>query len=142
MSRSLRESCGGFLTLCGEENGAGAGAKDGAAFAGEIADGVVETFFLEELELRGAFAAGEDEAVAALEIGDGADFDGFRAEFVEHGGVGVEVALDGEDADFHRTILRFGAWRHFKIEILRACLGRVGEKRDLDEKLVLIPALA
>ena len=50
--------------------------KISAAFVGKFADGVVETFFLEELELRGAFAAGEDEAVAAVEIGDGADFDG------------------------------------------------------------------
>ncbi len=103
----------GIFDVVGEEDGSGTGAKDSAAFAGVIADGVVETFFLEELELRGAFAAGENEAVAAVEIGDGADFDGLCAEFVKHGGVGVEVALDGQDANFHWTILRFGAWRHF-----------------------------
>jgi hypothetical protein len=53
------------------------------------------------LELGGAFAAGEDEGIAGFEIGDGADFDGVGAEVVEHGGVGVEVTLDGEDSDFH-----------------------------------------
>ena len=70
----------GILDVSGEENGAGAGAENGAAFGGELADGVEEAFFLEELELRGAFAAGEDEGVGFAEIGDGADLEGLRAE--------------------------------------------------------------
>jgi hypothetical protein len=56
------------------------------------------------LELRGAFAAGKDQAITAMEIGDSADFDGFRAEFLEHFGVGLEVTLDGKNADFHGRV--------------------------------------
>jgi hypothetical protein len=92
--------------FCREKDGAGAGAEDGTALVGEFADGVVEAFFLEELELRGAFATREDEAVATPEVGDGANFDGFGAEFVKPGGVGGEVSLDGEDADFHEVNAR------------------------------------
>jgi hypothetical protein len=39
-----------------------------------------------------------------MEIGDSADFDGFRAEFLEHFGVGLEVTLDGKNADFHGRV--------------------------------------
>lgn len=88
----------------GQKNRAGAGAENSVAVRGEFADGVVETLFLEELELRGAFAAGENKAVAAVEIRDGADFDGGGTERVEHGGVGLEITLDGEDADFHGCV--------------------------------------
>ena len=103
--RSLR----GIFDFCSEENGSGAGAEDGAAGAGEIANRVEEAFFLEELQLRGAFAAGEDEAIALSELRGRAHFDGFGAELMKHGGVGGEVALDGEDADFqanHPSALR------------------------------------
>jgi len=82
----------GIFDFVGEEDGAGTGAEDGAIVLGELADRVVETFFFEELELGGGFAAWKDEAVAASEVGDGADFDGVGAELVEDFGVGVEVA--------------------------------------------------
>ena len=87
-----------------EQDRAGAGAEDGSLIRDEFADGFVEAFFLEELELRGAFAAGEDEAVAAREIGGRADFDGVGAEIGEHPGVGGEVTLDGEDSDFQAKL--------------------------------------
>ncbi len=87
----------------GEEDCAGAGAENWAIVRGEFADGFVEAFFLEELELRGAFAAGEDETVAAFEIGGRADFDGFGAEIGEHSGVGGEVTLYSEDSDFQAS---------------------------------------
>lgn len=93
----------------GKENGSRAGAKNGAALGRESADCVVEALFLEELELRGAFAAGEDEAIAAIEIGDGTDFHGVGAELVKHGGVGLEVTLDGENADFHDGVTKESA---------------------------------
>jgi len=86
----------------GEENGSGTGAENGTAFGGELANGVEEAFFLEELKLRGALAAGEDEGVGMAEIGEGADLEGLHAQCLEGGGVCGEVALDGEDADFHR----------------------------------------
>jgi hypothetical protein len=88
-----------------EEDGASASAEDRFAAGGELADGVLKAFFFEELELRGAFAAGKDQAGALFELRDGADFDGVGAEFAEAGGVGFEVSLDGEDADFHDGLL-------------------------------------
>lgn len=91
----------GVFHVRGQEDGAGAGTEDGVAVCRKSTDGVVKPLFLEELELRGAFAAREDQAVAAREVSDSADFDGVYAELVEHGGVRLEVTLDSEDADFH-----------------------------------------
>ncbi len=99
----------GIFHVRGEKNGAGTGAEDGVAVRGEVAYGVVETFFLEELELRGAFTAGENEAVAGVEVGDSTDFHRVLAELVEHGGVGLEVTLDGENADFHDDVTKQSA---------------------------------
>jgi len=90
-----------IVDMSGEEDCTGAGAKDGVAGVGEFADGVVEALFAEKLQLRGGFAAGKDEAVAGFEIVDGADLDGVRVEGLQSGGVGGEVTLDSEDADFH-----------------------------------------
>ena len=89
----------GVLHMIGEEYGTGTGTKDGMMF-GEFANRVVETFLLEELELCGGFAAGQNESVTRTEVGNGADFGGFGAEFAEARGVGGEVTLDGEDPDF------------------------------------------
>ena len=87
-----------------QENRPGAGAENGAAVAGEFADGVVEPFFLEELELRSGFPTRKNEAVTPFQVSDGADFGGFRAEMVEHFGVSLEITLDGEYADFHEHL--------------------------------------
>jgi hypothetical protein len=93
-----------IVDMSSEEDCAGTGAEDGVTGVGEFADGVVQAFFAEKLQLRGGFAAGKDEAVAGFEIVDGAHLDGVRAEGLQSGGVGGEVTLDSEDADFH------GAW--------------------------------
>lgn len=95
----LERSLFGILDARGEKNRAGTGAEDGVLL-GEFSDGVVKALFLEELQLRGGFAARENEAIAGREVGDGADFDGVGAEFAKTSGVGFEVALDGEDSDF------------------------------------------
>jgi len=95
----LERILGGIFDVIREKNGACASAEDGVVFR-EFADRVVEALFLEELELGGGFAAREDERVAGVEVGDGADFDGLGAEFTKPDGVCGEVALDGEDADF------------------------------------------
>ncbi len=47
--------------------------------------------------MRCAFTTRKDEAVALLEVGDGADFDSLHAEFAEARGVRFEVTLDGKD---------------------------------------------
>ncbi len=87
----------------GEQDCAGAGAENWTVRRDELSDGFVEAFFLEELELCGAFAAGKDQAVAAFEIGGRADLDGVGAEIGEHFCVGGEVALDSEDSDFQAS---------------------------------------
>ena len=93
----------GIFHVGGEEDRAGARAKDRAIVGGEFVDGFVEAFFLKELELRGAFAAGEDEAVAAREIGGRADFDGVGAEIGEHPSMRRKITLYCEDSDFQAS---------------------------------------
>jgi len=79
----------------GEQDRPGASAENGAAGICEIANRVVEAFFLEKLKLCSAFAARKDEAVALFEVGDSADFERLRAEFAKARGVGFEVTLNG-----------------------------------------------
>jgi hypothetical protein len=93
-----------------EKDCAGTGAEDGVTGVGEFADGLAQALFAEKLQLRGGFAAGKDEAVAGFEIVDSADLDGVCAEGLQSDGVGGEVTLDSEDADFH------GAWNLKKNE--------------------------
>ena len=88
--------------------------------SGNFANGVVQTFFLEELQLRGAFAARQDEAVTTFEVSDGAHFNGTHAEFVKHLGVRLKVSLDGEDTDFHGVLARKHWSNRLQVEILRA----------------------
>jgi len=64
---------------------------------------VEEALFLHDFQMRGAFAAGQDDSGKAGEASGGADVGVGDAETVEHRGVGFEVTLDGEDADFHLT---------------------------------------
>jgi hypothetical protein len=71
----------------------------------EFLYGFGETFFLKELQLGGGFAAWKNQRVTVLQIGHSADFFAFDAEGVQHGGVGGEVALDGEDSDFARCVV-------------------------------------
>jgi hypothetical protein len=75
-------------------------AENGLVVRGKFLYGCEETFFLEKLELSGAFAAGKNERIALFEVSYGADFQRFSAERLQHRGVGSEVALDGEDSDF------------------------------------------
>lgn len=51
--------------------------------------------------MRGALAARKDQSVAGFEVLDGANFNGICAQGLESAGVGFEVTLDSEDADFH-----------------------------------------
>ena len=95
----------GIFDFGGEQDCAGASAENGAAGVCEIADRVVKAFFLEKLELRCAFAARKDEAIALFEVGDGADFESVRAEFPEARGVGFEVTLNGENSDLQYCLV-------------------------------------
>ena len=54
---------------------------------------------------RRALPAGDHEAVEAVELAGRAHLDGARAEPLERGAVGLEVALDGEHPDAGRAAL-------------------------------------
>jgi len=100
-----------MLDFFGEENGACAGAKDGPLSGGELLDGVEEALFLKKLELGGGFATGENESVAAAEVGNRADFEGSGAERAQHLSMCGEVALHGQDSDFWRC----RRWDHLNL---------------------------
>ena len=61
-------------------------------------EGVEEAAALEEFEEGGGFAAGDDEAVEAIEFGRSADEFSVDAKGGECFGVGFECALEGKDA--------------------------------------------
>jgi len=88
----------------GEQDAAGAGAKGGFA-ADEILKSGKKAATLEEFEKGGGFAAGDDEPVDAGQLFGLADEDRFRSDIAQGGGVGVVVALDGEDADAGSGVL-------------------------------------
>jgi hypothetical protein len=92
---------GWIVDVSGEEDRARTSAEDGVTFVSKFADSIVQAFFAEELELRGGFASGKDQAVAGFEIVDGADLNGFGAEGLQSGSVCGEVTLNSEDADLH-----------------------------------------
>jgi len=89
----------GILDLRGEKNRARACAEDGVVFR-EFAYGVVQTLFLEKLQLRGGLTTRKDETIAAIQVSNGTDLYGLGAEFAKPGSVSFEVTLDGQDADF------------------------------------------
>ena len=88
---------GGIFDVCGEENGAGAGAEGGGG-SDEGLEDVEEAVAVKELEHGGGLAAGHDETVDAIEVGWKADEPGCCAESAEHFGVGFVCALKGENA--------------------------------------------
>ena len=83
-----------------EEDRAGAGSENRAAFGGEIEERSVEAFFAEKFQHGGALAAGEDHAVERFKIARAAHQRVLDAEASERGGVRGVIALDGEDSDF------------------------------------------
>ena len=81
-----------------EEDAASAGSEGGPG-GDERLQRAEEAVTLEEFEERRGFAAWDDEAVDVVELLRLADEDWGGSRFAKSGGVGVEVALDGEDAD-------------------------------------------
>lgn len=92
----------GIVDASGKQNRAGTSAKDSATSLSKNLDSVEESFFLEELQLRGTLTAGENDAAAANQISDFAHLDGVCAEGFQDGGVGFEITLNSENPDFHR----------------------------------------
>ncbi len=86
-------------TTFGEEDGARAGAPDGAAAGAEVAQGLLEAVAEDEPGDGRALAAGDDERVDLVELGDLADLADGMAHGFEHLAVLAEVALEGEHAN-------------------------------------------
>jgi hypothetical protein len=59
----------------------------------EARDRLGQAFFLQKLQLRGAFAARENQTVAASKIFGRSHFHGFHAKAFEHGRVRFKISL-------------------------------------------------
>jgi hypothetical protein len=98
----------------------GARAVNGAAVSMEVPDGRREVKGIHQLAHRSALAAGDDQAVEAVELSRLAHFDSTCPESLEHDAVLAEVALQGEHA--HRqprpgaTHVRVRLWRQDPVE--------------------------
>src|SRR4051794_24908531 len=84
-----------------EHDQAGAGAEDGGAAEDRLAQRTGEALALDPERHGRRLPAGDDDPVEPVEVGRGAHLAAFRAESGEHGAVRREVALEGEDADYH-----------------------------------------
>ena len=88
----------GMGDLVGEQDAAGAGAEGGLVLD-EGAERGEEAVTFQEFEEGCGFTAGNDEAIDCAELFGFADEDGLGSGFAEGLGVGIVVALDGENAD-------------------------------------------
>jgi hypothetical protein len=86
-----------------QQDASGTGAEGRLRFH-EGLQSVEEAVAGEEFQKCGRFAAGDDEAVDVDQLLGLADEDGFGASVAQGGGVGIEVALNGEDADAWRIL--------------------------------------
>jgi hypothetical protein len=98
----------GILNFLGKENRASAGAK--GWFQAHKIFQLFETCLAEQLEECAGFPAGDHEAVDGIELLGFLDQHDSGAEFFQALAVGVEVALEGEDAD-RRWSLVVGRWQ-------------------------------
>jgi len=106
----------GILYFGGEEDSSGARAKSGLG-ADEVLQ-FSESFFAKQFEERAGFAAGDDESVDGVELLGLFDEDDFGAEFFEAAAMGIEIALQGQDSDFHAGI-DFSGWSFGGVKVPR-----------------------
>ena len=95
----------GIQDLLRQQDAAGAGAEGGLP-VDELLQRAEKAIAGQELEEGSRFAAGNDEAVDVGQLFRLADEDGFSSGAAQGGSVGIEIALNGEDADFR--LLRAG----------------------------------
>ena len=72
---------------------------EGGLVADELLE-LQESFFAQELEKRARFASGDDQAVDGVQLFRLLDEHNFGAQLLEPFAMGVEISLEGEDADF------------------------------------------
>ena len=88
----------GMRHFARQQNRAGAGAED-RLLLGEALERFGQVFLIEQLEHGGAFAAGDDQAVALFQVGNGAHFDGMAAGALDGFAMRFEIALEGQNPD-------------------------------------------
>src|SRR6266403_4748060 len=71
----------------------------------KFTDGVKQPFFLQELQLRCGFSAGQHDPVAPFQILHRAHFRRFRAQLLQHGRMRREIALYRHDSNLHGSLL-------------------------------------
>jgi len=90
-----------FNFIC-EQDGAGAGAERWL-HTDELLQ-LLESGFAEQLEERARLAAGDDQAVDFLELFGLFNEHNFSAQLLEPFAVGVKIALEGKNTDFHKNL--------------------------------------
>ena len=86
----------GMRDFARQQNRAGATSVN-RLLPGEALERFGEPFLIEQLQHGSAFAAGDDQAVALLQVGSGAHFDGVAAGAVDRFAMRFEVALEGQN---------------------------------------------
>ena len=86
-----------------QQDASGAGAE-GRLYFYEGLQRVEEAVAGEKFQECRGFAAGDDESVDVDQLLGLADEDGFSSGVAQGGGVGIEIALNGEDADARRIL--------------------------------------
>ncbi len=86
-----------------QQNASGAGSEGRLRFHKGL-QRVEEAVAGKKFQECGRFAAGDNEAVDVYQFLGFADEDGFGSGVAQGGGVGIEIALNGEDADAKRIL--------------------------------------
>src|SRR5260370_7940476 len=94
---------GGIFDFSSQQNRTRACPENSFVFGGKLLDRFIQAFFLQELQLRGAFATRQNQAIAIREIFGGAHLHCFDAHSREHRRVGREVSLHRENSNLHRS---------------------------------------
>src|SRR5205085_12478544 len=81
----------------------GTGPEDRPTLLCEFSDRVRQALFLQELQLCRAFAARQNQPVAALELCGRTHFDRFCAESRQHRRVRLKISLNRQNSDPHST---------------------------------------
>src|SRR5260221_840434 len=94
-----------IVHLRSQQNSTGARAENSSALPGKLSNRVKQAVFLQELQLRGRFSAGQNNAVAPFQICNGAHLYRLCAQRLQHRRMRRKIALYCNDSNLHRPIL-------------------------------------